>query len=265
VKVALTVAGSDPSGGAGVQGDLRTFAARGVHGLSAITCLTVQGTRGVRSVNPVDAALVAAQIDTVLDDVPTHAAKTGALATAGIVRVVADAFLRRPELPLVVDPVIASSSGATLLDEEGVRLVREVLMPRATVITPNVAELRILAEMEEDARDVAALIRGARRLVARGARAVLAKGGHLPGEPVDVLVHAGGTRTIIGRRVDSTCTHGTGCTLSAALAAELAKGATLDDAFCTAVAFVARAIALASPIGEGTSPLDPLAAARAED
>ena len=255
LKIALTIAGSDPTGGAGIQGDLRTFAALSVHGLSAITCLTAQGTRGVRDVVAVRATLLRAQLDALVADVTIDAIKTGALATAANVRVVIDLATALPAVPLVVDPVIASSSGAALLDARGVRLLIEALMPRATLITPNVDELRLLLGDRRRARDVAALVRAAERLRERGARAVLAKGGHLDGEPIDVLVDASGTRVLRGRRIETTCTHGTGCTLASAIAAELAKGASLAVAARRAKTFVSRAMNAGVPIGPGTSPL----------
>ncbi len=263
-RIALTVAGSDPAGGAGVQGDLRTFAALDVHGLSAITAIIAQGTRGVRAVWPVDAAQVRAQIEVVLEDVTAHVAKTGALATAAIVREVALAFEARPALPLIVDPIIVSSSGARLLDEEGIALLLERLMPLATLITPNAPELaRLLGDERGEApTSVDALARGAERLVARGARAVLAKGGHLDGDPIDVLVASGTMRMLPGARIDTTCTRGTGCVLSSAIAAHLARGSTLGDAVVEGRAFLRAAMSAARPIGEGASPLDPFFARR---
>lgn len=249
MQVALTVAGSDPAGGAGIQADLRTFAAHGVHGLSAITAIIAQGTRGVRAIWPVDAARVRQQIEVVLADVRVHAMKTGALINAAIVEEVVAVL---PEVPLVVDPVIASSSGAMLLTD--VRPLRDRLMPRAVLITPNVSELRILLGEEEDARDVEALARGAERLVAMGARAVLAKGGHLPGDPIDVLVDTSGVHRLPGERIITSCTRGTGCTLSAAITAELANGSTLHEAVARARAFLRNAMTRSTPIGEGESP-----------
>jgi hydroxymethylpyrimidine/phosphomethylpyrimidine kinase len=246
MQVVLTIAGSDPAGGSGIQADLRTFAARGVHGLSALTAIIAQGTRGVRDVWPVDPQHVRRQIEVVLSDVTPHAMKTGALlgCTDAILEVL-------PNIPLVVDPVMASSSGALLLDD--VAPLRDRLMPRATLITPNVRELAILSEQAE-ARDVEELVRSAERLIAMGARAVLAKGGHLPGDPIDVLVLAGEAHRFTGARIDTTCTRGTGCTLSAAITAELAKGATLIDAVISGRTFLREAMARAVPIGEGDSP-----------
>ena len=259
-KIVLTIAGSDPTGGAGIQGDLRALTALEVHALSVITSITVQGTRGVRSVHALDAALVRAQIDRLLDDVAVDAVKTGALVTAAIANEVAAAMEARPTLPLVVDPVIASSSGAALLDRGGVLVMRERLLARATVITPNLFELRALLDDPHEARDAEAMARAGERLRARGARAVLAKGGHLAGDPVDVLIDADGVVFLPSTRIDSPCTHGTGCTLSSAIAAHLANGAPLRRAVAEAQAFVVAAIREATPIGEGKSPLDPMRA-----
>lgn len=259
---ALTIAGSDPAGGAGIQGDLRAFAALGVHGLSTITSVIAQGTRGVRAAWPVEPERVRAQLEVLFEDVPIDAAKTGALATAAIVAVVADVLAARPDVPLVVDPVIASSSGAPLLDARGLGVLLERLMPRAALITPNAPELAILLDEPAAPTDVDALVRAASRLRARGARAVLAKGGHLDGDPIDVLVDDGGVRTFEAPRIETSCTRGTGCTLSAAIAAELAKGAALDDAIATARALLRAAMERASPIGPGASPLEPIALAR---
>jgi len=254
-RVALTIAGSDPAGGAGIQGDLRAFFASRVHGLSVITAVIAQGTRGVRAVWPVESARVREQLEVVLADVPCHAAKTGALLDSAITEEVARVLLAHT-FPLVVDPVIASSSGATLLDARGIGVLRERLMPRARLITPNVHELRILLGDAADARDVDALTRGAERLRAMGARAVLAKGGHLPGEPVDVLVDDDGAHVLEGPRIDTTCTRGTGCTLSALITAQLARGEALLPAVLEARARLRHALERATPIGEGHSPND---------
>lgn len=261
MQVALTIAGSDPAGGAGVQGDLRAFFARGVHGLSVLTAIIAQATRGVRAVWPVTPEQARAQLEVLLADVTPHAAKTGALATGAIAREVAG-VLEACEFPMVIDPVLASSSGARLLDDLGLEVLRERLMPRATLITPNAPELAILLGDASPARDVEGLVRGAERLRAMGARAVLAKGGHLPGDPVDVLVDSTGQRTFAGERLQSRCTRGTGCTLSAAITADLAKGSALAEAVEAARALVRRAMALGEPIGEGESPLNVLGAAR---
>lgn len=262
MQVALTIAGSDPAGGAGVQGDLRAFFARGVHGTSVLTSVIAQATRGVRAVWPLPPSQVRAQLEVLLEDVMPHAAKTGALATGAIAAEVAS-VLDTQSFPLVIDPVLASSSGARLLDDAGLAVMRERLMPRATLITPNAPELTILLGDDAPAVDVEALIRGAERLRAMGARAVLAKGGHLPGDPIDVLVDDAGVHELRGSRIASRCTRGTGCTLSAAITADLARGIDLATAVEGARMLVRHAMELGEPIGEGESPLSILAALRA--
>jgi hydroxymethylpyrimidine/phosphomethylpyrimidine kinase len=260
--IALTIAGSDPTGGAGVQGDLRAFAALGVHGVSVITCITAQGTRGVRRVDPLDVDLVRAQIDALLDDLRRiDAIKTGALVNAAIVKLVASKVARL-RAPLVLDPVMTSTSGAALLDRSGASAMVRDLFPRATLVTPNVDELATILEIDrprnpEEMRDAAIALKRTTR-----ARAVLAKGGHLRGDPIDVLVDARGTHVFSGKRIDTKCTHGTGCTLASAIAAGLANGRSLRAAIAEAKAFVARAMRDAQPIGPGKSPLDSLSRAR---
>jgi hydroxymethylpyrimidine/phosphomethylpyrimidine kinase len=258
--IALTIAGSDPSGGAGVQGDLRAFAAFGVHGTSVVTCITAQGTRGVRRVVPLDASLVAAQLDALLDDVRVDAVKTGALATTAIVKTVASR-LARVRAPLVIDPVLTSTSGAPLLEPRGVAVLVRALFPRAALVTPNVGEIARLLDRDPP-RDVRALRDAAIELRrSTGARAVLAKGGHLDGDAIDVLVDARGVRVFASARVDTRCTHGTGCTLASAIAAGLAHGRSLRSSVRDAKDLVTHALQIARPLGPGRSPLDVLGAA----
>lgn len=254
--MALTVAGSDPSGGAGVQADLKTFAALEVYGASAITALTAQNTAGVRWVHPVEPELVASQMDAVLDDLPVTVVKIGMLANADIVNVVA-VELTKCSAPVVLDTVLASTSGAPLLDDAGQRALVERLLPRAALVTPNLVEAERLCGFS--VRTVEDMERAARELVALGARAALVKGGHLAGDPVDVLLvpsESGGTLSrLSGPRIDTTSTHGTGCTYASAIAAHLAKGAPLVDAVTRAHAFVRAAIERAPKLGRGRGPL----------
>lgn len=257
--VALTVAGSDSGGGAGIQADLKTFHAFGVFGTSAVTAVTVQDTRGVRDVHPVPVDVVVAQIEVVVDDLAPSAVKSGMLATRALVEGVAGA-LRRHALPAyVLDPVMVATSGDALLDPDAVEAVRRLLLPLATVVTPNTDEARILTgrpvESEAELRDAA------RALVDAGAGAALVKGGHLSGpEAVDVLWD-GRTETIWRHpRLDTRHTHGTGCTLSAAIGAGLARGRPLERAVGDAIEFVARALAGAPGLGHGHGPLNHFAA-----
>jgi hydroxymethylpyrimidine/phosphomethylpyrimidine kinase len=260
--IALTIAGSDPAGGAGIQGDLRTFAALSVHGASVLTSVIAQATRGVREAWPLSAHQVRRQLEVVLEDLgPAIAAvKTGVLATAENVRAVSE-VLADTCFPLIVDPVIASSSGARLLDDDGVRALLDRLMPRATLITPNAPEIGILLGIPAP-RGVDELARAAEALIARGARAVLAKGGHLEGEPVDVLA-TNRIQLFRDTRIETTCTRGTGCALSAAIVAEIAHGLSLEAAVARARTFLRAAMLAATPIGPGASPVDVTAGARA--
>ncbi|MEE6210982.1 bifunctional hydroxymethylpyrimidine kinase/phosphomethylpyrimidine kinase [Salarchaeum sp. III] len=251
--VALTVAGSDSGGGAGVQADLKAIEARGAFGASAVTALTAQNTTGVSDIHHVPPETVEAQISAVCDDLPVAAAKTGMLASADTVRTVADAL---PTIPLVVDPVVVAQSGDRLLDDAGVRAVRDALLPRATLLTPNVPEAELLADTTvEDADDMR---RAGDRLRDLGADAVLVTGGHLDADPVDVLV-ADDATTFEHDRIDTAATHGSGCTLSAALAAELATGTPLPDAVEAATDYVVRTIERGLDLGAGAGPVNHLA------
>lgn len=253
MRTALTIAGSDSGGGAGIQADLKTFAAFGVFGTTAITAITAQNTTDVIAVEPVAPSLVAAQIDAVLSDIGADAVKIGMLATAPIVRAVADALRRGATGPVVLDTVMVSKGGARLLDEAAVEALLRELVPRAAVITPNRAEAEVLTGRV--IRTLDDLHGAAAALVALGARAVVAKGGHLEGPAIDVFHD--GTRAIELRadRLDTRHTHGTGCTFSAAVAARLAHGDALEAAVRAAKDYVTRAIAQAPGLGHGHGPL----------
>jgi hydroxymethylpyrimidine/phosphomethylpyrimidine kinase len=264
MRTALTIAGSDSSGGAGIQADLKTFAAFGLYGTCAITAITAQNTLGVAAVAPLSADLVTAQIEAVAGDIAIHATKVGMLATAAIVEAVA-AAIQELVLPLVVvDPVLVSTSGERLLDEDGVRALCAELLPRARVVTPNVPEAEVLSGRRiasmDDVREAAKRIHG------MGAAAVMVTGGHGWDEGtglaaaglqvVDLLFDGRGFHEFLTPRVDSRNTHGTGCTFAAALAASLALGRTLPDAAARAQQYVAGAIAHGPAIGHGRGPLD---------
>lgn len=254
MKLALTIAGSDSSGGAGIQADLKTFAAHGVFGLSAITAVTAQNTTGVSDVAIMPPALVTAQIDAVISDLGADAAKTGMLGNAAVTAAVADAVERLALRRLVVDPVMVATSGARLLDEAAVHIMRTRLLPLAMVITPNVAEAAILTGLRiERAADLAI---AARRLVELGARAALVKGGHLDGPATDAFWDGSTALELVAGRVPGRNTHGTGCTLSAAIAARLALGDDLPDAVQRAKAYVTKAIAQAPSLGHGHGPVE---------
>jgi len=260
MPTALTIAGSDSSGGAGIQGDLKTFAAFGLYGASAITAVTAQSTRGVDEVAPLSADLVTAQIEAVAGDLAIDATKIGMLANAAIAEAVA-AAIQELELPLVVvDPVLVSSSGRRLLDDDGVQALLTELLPLARVVTPNVHEAEALSGTRivtmNDAREAA------RRIHDMGARGVIITGhgaegkGHGRGQVVDLIFDGKAFHEARVARVDSANTHGTGCTYASAVAASLALGRELPDAAARAQQYVAGAIAHAPGIGHGRGPLN---------
>ena len=255
---ALTIAGSDSGGGAGIQADLKTFSALGVYGMTAITAVTVQNTQGVIGYEALSPATVGDQIRAVVNDIGVDAAKTGMLASAAIVEAVADAFAETDVPNLVVDPVFMSKHGHTLLDEDAVAALRERILPLATLVTPNLPEAAGLAGFDVTSRDL--MEDAAETILAMGPRAVLVKGGHLEGAPrAEDLFFDGDTMEWIGaERIDTPNTHGTGCTLSSAIAAHLARGAELLDAVRAGKAFVTEAIRHALPIGHGIGPVDQL-------
>src|ERR671912_635924 len=255
MRTALTIAGSDSGGGAGIQADLKTFAAHGVYGTSAITAITAQNTERITDLHVVTAAMVAAQIDAVASDIRLDAVKTGMLADAAIVEIVA-AALARWRLPhLVVDPVMVAKSGQHLLEPSAAAAIREVLLPLATIVTPNRSEAEVLAGRTvatiADAREAA------RRMTDAGCRAVVIKGGHFEGPRlVNLLFDGRDFIEVVTERVHTRHTHGTGCSFAASLAAQLATGRTLTQAVQDATEYVAGAIAHAAPVGHGHGPLN---------
>jgi hydroxymethylpyrimidine/phosphomethylpyrimidine kinase len=262
--IALTVAGSDSSGGAGIQADLKTFSAFGVYGATAITALTAQNTQGVAGVEPVSASFVVAQIEAVLADLDVGAIKTGMLANAGIVEAVARCLRAARRLPLVVDPVMVATSGDVLLTADAADAMKHQLIPLANLITPNLPEAARLLGAKVAADDAEA-IGQARALHALGCGAVLIKGGHGTGETaVDILCDGEGIERLVRPRIDTPHTHGTGCTLSAAIAALLAQGVASREAVARAKAYVWQALEAgrALGVGHGNGPVDHLFAIR---
>jgi hydroxymethylpyrimidine/phosphomethylpyrimidine kinase len=254
---ALTIAGSDSGGGAGIQADLKTFSALGVFGMTAITAVTVQNTKGVVRYEELSPSLVAEQITAVASDIGVDAAKTGMLASAAIVEAVADAVEETALPNVVVDPVFVSKHGHPLLADDAVDALRARILPLATLVTPNLAEASGLAGFEVESRED--MRRAASAILELGPGAVLVKGGHLEGERATDLFDDGETEEWIGaERIETPHTHGTGCTLSAAVAASLAKGATLLEAVRAGKAFVTEAIRHALDLGEGIGPVDQL-------
>ena len=251
---ALTIAGSDSGGGAGIQADLKTFLGCGVHGSSVITAVTVQNSLGVSGFYELPAAAVDEQIDAVLGDIGAGAVKTGMLATAAIITTVADALTRHGTPPLVIDPVAVSQHGDPLLRNNAVCALRDRLLPLAMLVTPNLDEVRLLTGVEVS--DRADQLEAARRLHALGPAWVLIKGGHLPGsDAVDLLFDGHHSTEIIAPRVDTPHTHGTGDTLAAAITAALARGASMLDAVHAGKRYVTRAIADGYPLGAGIGPV----------
>ena len=251
-RTALTIAGSDPSGGAGIQADLKTFHQFGVYGTAAVTLITVQNTVRLSRNQVLDADLVREQIEAIFEDIPPRAVKTGALGSAAIV-----AALSRIEFPcpLVVDPVMVSSSGSALLEPAAARALRDLLLPRATLAMPNLPEAAELAGMS--VRNLRDMREAAVRIARLGPGAVLVKGGHLASdEAIDLLLADGEFREFRGPRIESRHTHGNGCTYSAAVTALLARGEKLADAVAGAKSFVAEAIRTAPGLGGGSGPLN---------
>jgi hydroxymethylpyrimidine/phosphomethylpyrimidine kinase len=253
--IALTIAGSDSGGGAGIQADLKTFHHFHVFGTSVITAVTAQNTRGVAGWVAVPLETIEQQIEAVATDLRPAATKTGMLADASVVATVAAGIRRHALAPLVVDPVMVSASGASLLLPDAVDSVLRALIPLATLVTPNLDEAEIL--VGETVRDVDAMERAGRMLVSLGATAALIKGGHLVGDAaIDVLVHGDRVRVYSHPRLITRSTHGTGCTLSSAITAQLARGATLEESVERAIEWVHRAMATAPDLGAGHGPLN---------
>jgi hydroxymethylpyrimidine/phosphomethylpyrimidine kinase len=255
MRTALTIAGSDSGGGAGIQADLKTFAAHGVYGTSAITAVTAQNTLGVTMFEAVSADLVTAQIEAVVSDIGAHAAKTGMLANAAIVEAVS-AAVRDLDIPfLVVDPVMIAKSGDRLIDEEAVGAMTTELLRQAFLVTPNIPEAEALTGItirtDQDRREAA------RRIAALGVTAVVIKGGHLPSDDiVDLLYEHGEVVEFRHARVPGRHTHGTGCTFSAAITSHLALGRTLREAIPLAQAYIAEAIRQGPELGKGHGPME---------
>ncbi|MFP3868063.1 MAG: bifunctional hydroxymethylpyrimidine kinase/phosphomethylpyrimidine kinase [Desulfobacteraceae bacterium] len=257
MKNVMIIAGSDPSAGAGLQQDLKVATLLGAYGLTVVTALTVQNTMGVQAVHPVAAPVVAAQLEAVLGDIRVDAVKLGMLANEDIVRVVV-AKLREAEIPMVIlDPVLAASDGSPLLAEAGVEILKQELLPLATMVTPNLSEAARLTGLE--VLEVAGMEAAAQALQQQGVRWVLVTGGHLPGEPIDVLYDGVNCYRLPGVRQAQPHTHGSGCALATALATLLAQGKALPEAVNQAKELVAQAITYGLPLGQGRGPVNPYA------
>lgn len=254
IAKALTIAGSDSGGGAGIQADLKTFMALGVYGTSVITAVTAQNTLGVQDVVELPPEFVAQQFDSVLSDIGAHAAKTGMLSSIPLVQVVSQKIQEYKIRNLVVDPVMVAKGGHPLLREEARRMLVELLLPLAFVVTPNLHEAGLLANLEVS--DRASMEEAARRIKRLGPTHVIVKGGHLENEACDLLFDGQSFHIYESPRLDTVCTHGAGCTFSAAITAGLAKGLPVEEAIATAKKFITRAMAAGVLIGQGHAPLN---------
>ena len=255
--IAVTLAGSDSGGGAGVQADLKTFSALGVYGATVITALTAQNTRGVTAIHDVPAEFVAAQIDAVFSDLDVSAVKIGMVSQRGVIETIAAGLARWRQSRVVLDPVMIATSGDKLLAPDAIDVLKRLLMPRALVVTPNLPEAAALLDAPVADTETAMRAQG-ERLLALGARAVLLKGGHADGaESVDLLIEPTAFTRLAADRIATANTHGTGCTLSSAIAAGLAKGLPLAEAVRAAKTYVTEALAAASriKIGSGHGPV----------
>ncbi len=251
----LTIAGSDSGGGAGIQADLKTMLAHGVHGMSVITAVTAQNSWGVQGIWPLSTEAIRSQFRSVVDDIGLDAIKTGMLGTTEVVECVADLLAELESIPVVVDPVCVSKHGDPLIDEDAIKALRERLLPVATVLTPNLAEAALLAGATADTPPPVL----AARLAELGPQWVLVKGGHSIGEPVDYLSRrGGGTYTYTAERADNRHTHGTGCTLASALACQLALGRTVPEAMRLAKHYITGAVQAGFALGGGIGPTDHL-------
>ena len=257
MKTVLIIAGSDPGAGAGLQQDLKAITLLGAYGLTVVTALTVQNSLGVTAVHPVAPEVVAAQLDAVLSDFPVAAVKVGMLATAALIRTVAPRLKALVDVPLVLDPVLAAGGGFPLLEETGIAILKEELFPLAALLTPNAPEAARLTGLT--VQTPADLEEAARRLKDMGPRWVLAKGGHLPGEPVDVLTDGKNVYHLPGVRLAAPNHHGSGCLLASAAAAGLAQGLTMPEAVNRARGLTAQALKYGLPLGQGPGPVNPYA------
>ena len=254
IPKAMTIAGSDSGGGAGIQADLKTFAALGVYGTSALTAITAQNTVGVTGVHEIPTGMIAAQIDAVLTDIGADAVKTGMLASGSIIECVASALDHHSVAWVVVDPVMVAKSGDSLLREDAIEALRTMLVPLASVITPNIPEAEALTGMKIDSD--ADMRRAAQMLTDMGAKAVVVKGGHREGPATDLLFDGSKFREFSTPRIETANTHGTGCTFASAIAAGLARGMILLDAVQLAKDYVTEAIRRSFPVGQGHGPLN---------
>ena len=254
MQTALTIAGSDSSGGAGIQADIKTMTANGVFAMSAITALTAQNTTGVTGIMDVTPEFLALQLDAVFTDIPPDAVKIGMVSSAALIRTIAAKLRQYGAAKIVLDPVMVATSGARLISEDAIEVLKRELLPLATVATPNIPEAEVLAGMP--VKSEADMEKAARVIGERYGCAVLCKGGHNLSDANDLLFDDGEARWSRGRRIDNPNTHGTGCTLSSAIAANLAKGASLPEAVGLAKEYISGALAAMLDLGRGRGPMN---------
>ena len=254
MKTALTIAGSDSSGGAGIQADLKTMTANGVYAMSAITALTAQNTTGVQGIFEVTPEFLKQQIDSVFTDIRPDAVKIGMVSSAGLIQAIAEKMKEYKAENIVVDPVMVATSGAKLISDDAIGTLKECLFPLATVLTPNIPEAKVLSDM--DITTAEEMIDAAKKISETYHCAVLLKGGHQLNDANDLLYRDGGYRWFNGKRIDNPNTHGTGCTLSSAIASNLAKGFDLDTSVERAKKYISGALAAMLDLGKGSGPMD---------
>ena len=254
MKTALTIAGSDSSGGAGIQADLKTMIANGVYAMTAITALTAQNTTGVQGIFEVTPEFLEQQIDSVFTDIRPDAVKIGMVSSVGLIESIAKKLKQYEAENIVVDPVMVATSGSRLISEDAIGALKELLLPMATVLTPNIPETEVLSGMEVKTADD--MIAAAKYISETYHCAVLCKGGHQLNDANDLLYRNGDYKWFNGKRIDNPNTHGTGCTLSSAIASNLAKGYDLDTAVECAKAYISGALAAMLDLGQGSGPMD---------
>lgn len=252
IKTALTIAGSDSGGGAGIQADLKTFSALGVYGMSAITAITAQNTCGVTNIRELDEAIIRDQIAAVYDDIPVHAVKIGMLSSAAITKTVAETLQKYQGINIVVDPVMIAKSGSILLKPEAIKALKQHLFPIADIVTPNLHEATQIVGFAVE--DRAGMEKAAKAIKDMGPQYVVVKGGHLKGDACDLLYDGNTFTALVNQRIDTVHTHGTGCTFSSAIAAGLAKGFTMEKAVQAAKEYITMAITHGFALGRGVGP-----------
>lgn len=254
MKTALTIAGSDSCGGAGIQADIKTMTAHAVYAMSAVTALTAQNTTGVTSIMEVTPEFLEQQLDSIFTDIYPDAIKTGMVASSELIKVIASKIKQYDAKNIVVDPVMVATSGSKLISDDAIGTLKNELLPIATLITPNIPEAEVLSGMKVETEDD--MIAAAKKIYDTYGCAVLCKGGHQINDANDLLYRDGDYRWFKGKRINNSNTHGTGCTLSSAIASNLAKGKSLDDAVCHAKNFISGALSAMLDLGKGSGPMN---------